>query len=124
MDCLWVLSLFWRCSPELYCDGQVELLLIPPCYRRIDRRNYHLFQPLLDQVPPGSLVSRGQACKSGERQQPATILEFLLNAEALRGSIVSSDTIYPALSNKARSAATERNLGDFQLTFLLIEARH
>jgi hypothetical protein len=66
----------------------------------------------------------GQACKSGEGQQPATILEFLLNAEALRGSIVSSDTIYPALSNKARSAAAERNLGDFQLTFLLIEARH
>jgi len=108
----------------LYCDGQVELSLIPPATAEsiggtITFSNVYSIKSHWARLSQG-----GHACKSGERQQPATILEFLLNAEALRGSIVSSDTIYPALSNKARSAATERNLGDFQLTFLLIEARH
>jgi hypothetical protein len=42
----------------------------------------------------------GQAGKSGERQQSATILEFHPpNTEALRAfPMASSDTIYPALS--------------------------
>jgi hypothetical protein len=64
----------------------------------------------------------GQACKSGERQQAATIFEF--RPEALRGFLIaSSDTIYPALSTSADRRRQSEARDILILTFLLIEAR-
>jgi hypothetical protein len=67
----------------------------------------------------------GQACKSGERQQSATILE--LHPQCRGFARLPHCIIRYNLSgvvNRRLIGGDRAKLGDFHLTFLLIEARH